>query len=94
MGILSFLRERKYEATCGPGLSIPENPARWPKSPDIEGPSGPAQKRRRVQLRPERRARQIVRLRPFRSVDDLTRVDGIGPSRLSDIKDQGLAHVE
>lgn len=39
------------------------------------------------------RAWQIISLRPFVSVDDLTRVSGIGPSRLSDIKDQSLACV-
>lgn len=36
------------------------------------------------------RAAQIVSLRPFASVDDLLRVDGIGPSRLRDIVEQGL----
>ena len=39
------------------------------------------------------RAGQILRLRPFSSVDDLIRVRGIGPVRLSDIKAQGLACV-
>lgn len=39
------------------------------------------------------RAAEIIRLRPFRSVDDLTRVSGIGAARLADIKAQGLACV-
>jgi putative cell wall-binding protein len=39
------------------------------------------------------RAQQIIDLRPFGSVDELTRVNGIGPARLQDIKDQGLACV-
>jgi competence protein ComEC len=42
------------------------------------------------------RAGQIVRLRqgqPFRSVADLTRVNGIGPARLRDLQAQGLACV-
>ena len=42
------------------------------------------------------RAQEIIDLRkmqPFRSVDDLIRVDGIGPARLADIKAQGKACV-
>ena len=39
------------------------------------------------------RARELISLRPFRSVDDMTRINGIGPSRLADIKTQGLACV-
>lgn len=39
------------------------------------------------------RARQIVSLRPFRSVADLERVQGIGPGRLKDIEEEGLACV-
>lgn len=39
------------------------------------------------------RAEEIIRLRPFRSLDDLSRVSGIGPSRLADIKAEGLAYV-
>jgi len=40
------------------------------------------------------RAEEIIRLRPFSSVDGLTRVTGIGPARLQDIKDEGRAYVE
>jgi hypothetical protein len=39
------------------------------------------------------RGAQIIRLRPFASVDQLTRVSGIGAQRLSQIKAQGLACV-
>ncbi|MFA9479366.1 MBL fold metallo-hydrolase [Phycisphaerales bacterium AB-hyl4] len=39
------------------------------------------------------RSSEIVQLRPFESVDQLTRVRGIGPARLRDIKDQGIACV-
>ncbi len=39
------------------------------------------------------RAAQIVKLRPFLSLDDLINVDGIGPIRLEDIKKQGIAVV-
>ena len=41
-------------------------------------------------------ANQIITLRaqwPFSSVDDMTRIRGIGPARLEDIKTQGLACV-
>jgi len=40
------------------------------------------------------RAEELIRLRPFKSVDGLTRIDGIGPARLEDIKEQGLACVK
>ncbi len=37
------------------------------------------------------RASEIERLRPFASIDGLRRVAGIGPARLRDIRDEGLA---
>jgi len=40
------------------------------------------------------RAEEIVRLRPFKSLDDLGRVRGLGPSRVADIKAEGVAYVE
>jgi competence protein ComEC len=40
------------------------------------------------------RAAEIIRLRPFSSVDDMIRIRGIGPARLGDIKAQGLACVQ
>ena len=46
-----------------------------------------------IHIGPER-AGQIIRLRPFESVDDLIRVDGIGPARLNDIKRQNIVVVE
>jgi competence protein ComEC len=45
-----------------------------------------------IHIGPERAA-QIIRLRPFESVDDLIRVDGIGPGRLRDIKRQNIAQA-
>jgi hypothetical protein len=36
------------------------------------------------------RAAEIVRLRPFSSVDDMVRISGIGDARLRDIVAQGL----
>lgn len=39
------------------------------------------------------RAEELISLRPFQSVDDLIKINGIGKSRLNDIKTQGLACV-
>jgi competence protein ComEC len=41
----------------------------------------------------EGRAREVVRHRPFRTVQELTRVRGIGPARLRDIKAEGKACI-
>ncbi|WP_318616325.1 MBL fold metallo-hydrolase [Sporosarcina sp. YIM B06819] len=38
-------------------------------------------------------ANALIKLRPYRSVDELTNIKGIGPARLHDIKSQGLACV-
>ncbi|WP_239984545.1 MBL fold metallo-hydrolase [Lentibacillus sediminis] len=43
-----------------------------------------------IHIGPER-AQDVISLRPFGSVDDLTRVDGIGPARIADITAEGLA---
>ena len=39
----------------------------------------------------EGRAEQLISLRPFFSLDDLIRINGIGPARVKDIKEEGLA---
>lgn len=41
----------------------------------------------------EVRARELISLRPFSSLDDLARISGIGEARVEDIKEQGLAWV-
>lgn len=41
----------------------------------------------------EVRALELISLRPFSSVDELTKIKGIGESRIEDIKKQGLAWV-
>lgn len=38
-------------------------------------------------------ANALIKLRPYRSIDELTNVKGIGPARLHDIKSQGLACI-
>lgn len=37
------------------------------------------------------RAQNVIDSRPFQSVDDLDRINGIGPARITDIKSEGLA---
>lgn len=54
--------------------------------------AGSAELQRIHQVGPDR-AGQIASLRPFSSVDGLTRVSGIGPAHLDAIKGQGLACV-
>lgn len=38
----------------------------------------------------EARAQRIIELRPFRSLNELTRIPGIGPARAREIEEQGL----
>ena len=38
-------------------------------------------------------ASELIKLRSYRSVDELTNIKGIGPARLHDIKSQGLACI-
>jgi len=40
------------------------------------------------------RAEELISLRPFSSLDDLKRINGIGEARLEDIKKQGLVWVQ
>ncbi|GIO27055.1 MBL fold metallo-hydrolase [Ornithinibacillus bavariensis] len=39
-------------------------------------------------------AQDLINLRPFSSVSDLTRIKGIGPARIKDIEEEGLACVK
>jgi hypothetical protein len=41
----------------------------------------------------EKRALELISLRPFSSLDDLIKIKGIGEARIQDIKKQGLAWV-
>ncbi len=42
----------------------------------------------------EKRALELISLRPFSSLDDLVRIKGVGAVRIEEIKEQGLAYVE
>lgn len=46
-----------------------------------------------IHIGPERAA-DLIELRPFASVADLTRINGIGPARIADIKTEGKACVQ
>ena len=39
----------------------------------------------------EVRAKELISLRPFSSLDDLARIKGIGQAKVEDIKNEGLA---
>ena len=41
----------------------------------------------------EVRATELIQLRPFSTLDDLTRISGIAAARLNDIKNQGIACI-
>jgi DNA uptake protein ComE-like DNA-binding protein len=55
--------------------------------------AGRAQLQRITQIGPER-ADALIDHRPYDSLDGLQRIDGIGPSRVQHIKDQGLAATD
>ncbi len=42
----------------------------------------------------EARGKELISLRPFHSLDDLARINGISQGRVEDIKKQGLAWVD
>ncbi len=42
----------------------------------------------------EERAEELIKLRPFTSVNQLTKIYGIGSGRLKDIKEEGKAYVD
>jgi len=42
----------------------------------------------------ESRAQELISLRPFSSLDDLVRINGISQARVQDIKEQGMAWVD
>ena len=66
-------------------------------NPCIDINTAPQEELEKIKHIGESRAKQIIALRGerlFSSVDELDRVIGIGPARVSDIKQEGLACVE
>ncbi|MCT2537708.1 MBL fold metallo-hydrolase [Aquibacillus koreensis] len=45
-----------------------------------------------IHIGPER-AKDLVKQRPYQSVDNLTKINGIGPARIADIKTEGIACI-
>jgi beta-lactamase superfamily II metal-dependent hydrolase len=42
----------------------------------------------------EERADELIQFRPYQSLDELSQINGIGPARVAEIKEQGLACVQ
>ncbi len=83
-------------ATTAPPASVPVPPTAIPQPApsscvDINSASH-GELQRIIHIGPDR-ATQILSLRPFSSVDSMTRISGIAAGRLADIKAQGLACV-
>ncbi|MDP3784584.1 MAG: helix-hairpin-helix domain-containing protein, partial [bacterium] len=69
----------------------------WAADPCIDINIAPKEELEKIKQIGESRAEQIIKLRgekPFLSVDELSRVTGLGAVRVSDIKKQGLACVK
>lgn len=83
-----------YTITTSKAGPAPTSPPHGPSfTTCIDINSAPAgQLEQIIHIGPERAA-EIMSLRPFKSLDDLIRVSGIGPARLQDIKNEGLACV-
>jgi competence protein ComEC len=92
---------RVETARAGAPSTAPDPPPPPPPAPSTGGcapgqvdinTASPSELERIIHIGPARAA-DIVRLRPFHSVDDLVRVSGIAAVRLQDIKNQGIACV-
>ena len=87
--------------------TIPRTPKEDPESNVIEEPESDAisnescidinkaplaEVRHIIHIGPER-SQAVIEQRPFSSIDELSRIKGIGPARIKDIKEQGYACV-
>lgn len=63
-------------------------PATTPACVDVN--TAPREQLTRIIHIDQVRSAAIIELRPFVSLDDLTRVPGIGPERVADIRAQGI----
>jgi competence protein ComEC len=84
-------------AAAPPAVEEEEPPPPEPESGCAAGEvninsAGVAELQRIIHIGPAR-AEEMIRIRPFRSVDDMRRITGIADARLRDIKEQGLACV-
>jgi competence ComEA-like helix-hairpin-helix protein len=89
------LRDIKAQVLAGVRSRTGEPPpANAPTGPCIDINSASEEELQRIAQVGPARAKSLVALRPFKSVDGLTRVSGIGDARLAQIKAQGLACVK
>jgi len=90
--------------TAVPPTAIPPTEVPAPPPTEVPAPAAPISdcvdinrasfdELKRIIHIDDERAQELIRLRPFSSIDSLTRINGIGPARLRDIKAQGLACV-
>lgn len=75
------------------GRALSLDPIVPPPPPCVDINTAPTEELVEIIHISEVRAAEMVLLRPFSSVDDMIRINGIGPARLADIKAQGLAQV-
>ena len=83
--------ETQFGAEVGETLHQPAQDGCQPGQVDINSAS--RDQLMRIQHIGPARSEDLIRLRPFSSVDDLVRISGIASARLADIKAQGLACV-
>jgi outer membrane biosynthesis protein TonB len=90
--------------TPTPTISLEPNPTPTPAPTSNPTPepttqacvdvnSAPIEKLVEIKHIGEKRAQELVSLRPFSSLDDLSRIKGIGDKRVIDIKNQGVACI-
>ncbi|WP_404331079.1 MBL fold metallo-hydrolase [Mesobacillus maritimus] len=93
-GTISPISNNKLDTTDGSSVA-PESS----KTPEISNNScidvnsaSPEQLQEIIHIGPAR-AEELIKLRPFQTIDDLSRINGIGPARVQDIKNQKLACI-
>lgn len=89
---LAWIGDTLNETTQAPRIS--ENSSFQTRATKIDINEAPLEELVRIIHIGEIRARQLISLRPFYSLDDLREIKGIGEKSLEDIKKQGLAWVD
>lgn len=90
--IVVSLTDRGYSVSTQRTAAVQPTPSPSPRKVNIN--TATLEELQQIVHIGQSRAEEIIRLRPFASLDDLSRVSGIGPSRLADIKEQGVAYVK
>jgi competence protein ComEC len=81
-------------STNNDGSKNNNNSSSTPSSSCININTASYQEVQRIKHIGPERAQDLIDLRPFSSVSDLTRINGIGPARIKDIQAEGLACVK